>query len=487
MTGPTPPPAPRGGRRRATPENPATTTQEVAVLATGSGGRRSAGPTGGRTRTGTLNPLVVLAVVLPLLTLLVLQGARTWTPSAVVQPPTRSPLASTTLLCPASTDGGRTRVAAADPATGGTLGSGGLLDLAPGAVVEVPGPVVTGTGATAVGLAAVHTTKKGAAFCATPSAEHWFTGVGSGPEHRSVLEFNNPDGGTAVADVLVLGANGVLDVPALQGVSVPGLSTTTLDLSTIVPQREDLALQVKVSRGRLGVVLHDRIEPLGDGDASDDWLAPAREPGTGVTLLGLGQGSGPRLLTVANPGQDEVRVRLELLTATSTFAPAGLEEVRVPPTSATTLDLTDVLGDPTAADASGVVVAATGPVTAGLRGLVDGDLVQAVPAPGLDAPAGGPLPGRATRLLLAGAQEEGTVTVQLRTADGTALPEVTVEVAPGHDSRADLPAEAAWLTVDPGETGTGGAVELGDKRLAVLPLVPLRTHDLVPAARPALR
>ena len=41
-----------------------------------------------------------------------------------------------------------------------------------------------------------------------PAAVRWFTGVGAGASHRSVLELTNPDAGTAVADVTVLGRAG---------------------------------------------------------------------------------------------------------------------------------------------------------------------------------------------------------------------------------------------------------------------------------------
>ena len=82
---------------------------------------------------------------------------------------------------------------------------------------------------------------------------------------------------------------------------------------------------------------------------------------------------------MANPGEDEARVKLRILTADSVFAPEGVEELRVPPGTVRTVTLTSALRAAVEDGALGIDVTGTVPVTAALRSVVDGDLSHAVP------------------------------------------------------------------------------------------------------------
>ena len=42
---------------------------------------------------------------------------------------------------------------------------------------------------------------------------------------------------------------------------------------------------------------------------------------------------------MSNPGEDEARASVKILTADAAFAPEGLDEIRVPPGTVQTLDL----------------------------------------------------------------------------------------------------------------------------------------------------
>ncbi len=471
-----------------TDSNPGPTAGPTAgpsrVRARGAGGGRRVA--GGRARSGAVNPLLVLAVILPLLSVGALLLVKPSTPQTVSAAPQRVAPVTTTLMC-ATSVGGVTRAGLADrDASGDLTGAAGSVPVAAGAVVTMTGSTLVGSGPTATGLAAVHTTGTSAALCSVPRAEQWFTGVGAGAEHRSELHLTNPDNGTAVADVRVLGATGPVDVPALRGLSVPAGETVVLDLAAVMPQSADVALQVAVSRGRLGVVLADRFEPVGTTISAKAWLAPAIAPERTVRLAGLGKGRGNRVLTVANPGPDATRVQIKVTTGTSEFEPTGVAELQVPAESVQALDLTRVLDDSRAQDATGVVVTSTSPVTAGLRSLLGRDVVQAAVLGPLGGRAGMPLPARTTRVVLSGATQVGTVSVQTRAADGTPLDELDVSAQPGQDSRVTVSKKAAWLDVDPGSTGVRGVVELGNRRKAVMPLVPLVFEDLIASVRPAL-
>ena len=179
----------------------------------------------------------------------------------------------------------------------------------------------------------------------------------------------------------VLGPDGPVDVPAMRGVTVPGGRTVRFDLAAVVPDRADLSLRVVVSRGRLGAHVVDLVDELGGGVRSRDWLPPQAAPATTSYLVGLGGKQGDRVLAVANPGDDEVRVTLRVVTKESEFTPAGLEELTVPPGGTTSVDLSRVLGSRAARGAIGLRLDSSLPVTASMRTLASGTCRTRSPPP----------------------------------------------------------------------------------------------------------
>ncbi|GAA4696066.1 DUF5719 family protein [Nocardioides conyzicola] len=462
-------------------------------------GRRTAA------RRSRVNLTTVLAVVLPALSVAVLLLVQQDAGSAPTYPPTRTTLTSATLICPAGLSGapavdlttasdgvdGQVRVGLGDKAKDADLVSGRITSVDDG-----QGLAVSGTDDAAPGLVAGRGggDEQAATSCLPPSADRWFTGVGAGASHRSVLELTNPDSGTAVADVTVLGRDGVVDAPRLRGVSVPGGSTVRLDLSALVPRTDELTLEVVTARGRIGASLLDRYDRIGSAPASQDWLPGQTEPSTHNVLLGLAPGSGRRTLTIANPGDDEVRAELRIIDTESVFAPDGVDEIRVPPRSVVRVPVTAVVDQAVAEGALGLSVVSTGPVTASARSMVRGDLSAAT--------AGAPLATASTVLLpelprgrrattrqvvLADATTAGTVTVTALAADGSTLKETTAEVVPDRGAVVRLPAATRMLRVVPARTSvTGSVVTSSSVGTSVLPLtVPVR-NGLVPHVRPGL-
>ena len=131
------------------------------------------------------------------------------------------------------------------------------------------------------------------------------------------------------------------------------------------------------SRGRLAVHVVDSYDELGSGATGQDWLPAQAEPATANLLLGLTRGAGERTLVLANPGADEVRATVTVVTPTSTFAPTGVEPVRVAPDSTEAVSLDDVLAQAAKDGAIGLLVESNGPVTASLRQFAGADLVPA--------------------------------------------------------------------------------------------------------------
>ena len=463
-------------------------------------GRRTA------TRRNRVNLTTVLAVLLPVLSAAVLLLVRPDAPADPTYPPTRTTLTAATLICPAGLkDSPEVALTSVSDDVDGqvTVGLGddsADADLVSGRVTTVDDGdalAVSGEDDAAPGLVAGRASdgEEAVASCLQPAAVRWFTGVGAGASHRSVLELTNPDAGTAVADVTALGRDGVIDAPSLRGISVPGGSSIRLDLSSVVPRTDELALEVVAARGRIGATLLDQVDRVGSAPVTQDWLPGQEEPATDNVLLGLAPGAGRRTLAIANPGTDEVRAELKVIDAESVFAPDGIDEIRVPPQSVVRLPVTAVVDQAVSEGAVGVSVTASGPVTATVRSVVRGDLSITTAGAPIDAQATVLLPelpdrgaqAATRRVVLADAATAGTVTVVARAADGSKLKETSIDVVPDRGAVVRVPAATRQLDVTPARTSvTGSVVTSGPGGTSVLPLtVPVR-NGLVPHVRPGL-
>ncbi len=444
--------------------------------------------------------LAALAVVLPLLTAGALALVQPETPVASTRAPTRTALTSATIVCPAALPGGREAlVSTAQPGAAGPVevraGRGGgrsTADLRFGRLTGIDrgaGPLtVAGEGDLAPGLLGGRfgAPRLAASRCPAPTPEQWFTGVGAGARHSSVLELVNPDAGPAVADVTVLGPAGPIDVPRLRGVAVRGHGSVRLDLGAVAPRRGELTLRVVTARGRLASTVLDSVDELGAGRRSQDWLAGQGSPATDNLLLGLAPGAGSRTLLVANPGADEVRVQLEVVSTDASFTPAGVEEIRVAPGSTERVSIAAALQAPLRNGALGLRLTSGAPVTATLRSVADGDLSETPASTPLEDQAAVVLPGGRARLVLAGAESAGTVRVTGWTATGRRVLRTRAEVAPDRGTDVRLPSSLRLLLVDPGDAPVRGSVLVTGNGATVLPLVDLARNGLVPAVRPGL-
>ncbi len=463
-------------------------------------GRRSA------TRSTRPDLTTVLAVALPALALVLLLLVSPDEPAETTHPPTRTTLSSATLVCPSAlSDKSVAVTSSAQGARGQAIVGLGeqtepvdLTSLKVTTVDDLDGPVaVTGEDDAARGLLAARFGGDDSAgiSCPAPAAHQWFTGVGAGADHSSVVELVNPDAGTAVADITVHDGNGVVDAPRLRGVSVPGGTSIELDLGAIIPRRGDLALDVVATRGRVGAVVLDRVDRIGSQGLTQGWLPAQPEPDTTNLLLGLAAGDGQRTLVLANGGDDEVRAALKIVSDDSVFAPEGVPGIRIPAQSVERVTVSSVVGEAIAQGAVGLQVTSSGPVTASLRSYVRDDLSHAA--------AGVPFEGRAATLLpagtyrgsgalrkqlvLAGAGRAGTAAVVALDGSGKRLTETEVEVRPGRAATVSVPAAAELLTVTTRRTTlTGSVVVTGGSGVSVYPLRAPVTSGLVPDVRPGL-
>ncbi|MEO5853476.1 MAG: DUF5719 family protein [Nocardioides sp.] len=443
-------------------------------------------------------PALVLAVLLPLVTVGTLALVPTGGTANTPGPPELTELTRTSLGCPASHGANRSVVVGSATADEDGQVSLDPLDGAPRDVDTqasrllertLPGAtVVTGEDDWAPGLFAARLGVGAAVACEAPAPEAWFTGVGARPQHSSVVELVNPDPGPAIADLAVLAPSGPLDVPAVRGIRVPGRSSIQLDLAQIVPRRTELAVQVVVSRGRLVSAVWDTVAELGAGPAESDWVPTQAAPATSGLLLGLPTGPGSRQLTIANGGTDEARVDVRIVAPESTFDPEGIDEIRVPPGSIQSISLDAVLAPEVRAGATGLLVEATHPVSASVRSSVGGDLSHTVAATPVRRQAAAAVPLGRARVVLAGADSPGVATVVSRAAGGRSLREDKVELGPDRSTTVRLPARTDFVSVELGRTtAVVSLVTQGPDGATVTPLREMVVSGLVPDVRPALR
>ena len=219
-----------------------------------------------------------------------------------------------------------------------------------------------------------------------------------------------------------------------------------------------LALRVVVSRGRLAPTLLDEIPKLGARAPHPGLAAAAAGARSKECPAGAAPGGGSYSLAVSNPGEDEARASVKILTADAAFAPEGLDEIRVPPGAVQTLNLSSQLRKAVQDDAIGVEVTSTAPVTAGIRSFVAGDLSLAAPVVSGSKPMSLVVPPGRASVLLADAADVGVVTISSWNAAGKALKEKRIELKPGTGGEVDLPGGAALVTVTPRRTSVHAAL-----------------------------
>lgn len=463
----------------------------MAERAPGGGRRRRVAEVTGRRP----SPLTLLAVAIPLLTVAALGLVRPAETPPTSHAPTGAPLDRSTAVCPPRLPGaddlrlGSTALVSGELALRvGRQDDTETLDAGVAARTERQYVVVNGSGDLAPGLVVARSGAGSATGCDQPAPERWFTGLGASAEHASTLTLVNPDKGPAVADVMVWDGSGPVDVPALRGIRVPGGRSTSFDLSEVTPNRDALAAQVLVSRGRLASSVVDVVDPVGRDRPVREWLPSQAAPAATSYLAGVGTTPADRTLTLANPGDSEVRVALKLVSEESEFAPSGVEEVTLAPASVSEVDLSGVLRGRTAEGVQALKLEATGPVTASLRTQVPDDLAFSVAGPAVVGETAAALPAGSKRLVVAGAGAPGVLTLQAWDADGrVVVRERRVELDPATAARVRLPDEAVLALVQIDRTGAVVSLEVSDRGLSVLPLTQLVTTSQVPDVRPAQR
>ncbi len=451
-----------------------------------------------------VDALVVLGMLLPTAVAAALTLTSAGDPlSRPGTPPSAARLTEAALACPAAASraagdvvisrvpgmpGGAVAVRVAARDADGLAARGKLgVDSGELATVATAGDVlVTGKDAAAPGLVGGRTgPARAAAECRAPTFDEWYVGIGAAAKHSSTIELANPDEGPAIVEIALHGRHGPVEEQELHGIRVPGRSIIRLDLSQVAPRRGTLAAHVMVVRGRAITSVRHTYDPLGRGTPRIDFLPAQAEPATDNLLLGV-PADATGEVHLFNPGEDEVRATVRVVSDSAVFTPAGLDDVVIPAGEVRQVRLSQVLTKTAADGALGLQIVAAQPLVASVRVLGD-DLGLIAPSTAIraDEPVTSVVPEGPKVLVLAGAQRAGVVRVTATDARGKVIvAERRLEVGADRGRRLTLPEQAVLVTVRARNTSIAGAVMLTGNRVGVLRLWPAEVDADVPVVRP---
>ncbi|MEV4179492.1 DUF5719 family protein [Nonomuraea sp. NPDC049709] len=384
--------------------------------------------------------------------------------------PRKVPVESVTAVCPGA-KGERVNVYLP-----GTLNGETMEDTKP-YVTNGPGGLEAGyltrtTEGAGRGLAGVR--------CTEPAPATWL--VGPGPANADVrLHLMNADKAPALADVQVYAAEGPVSGDAGVGLEIAPGEHKEIDLKTLAPSADVMAVSVTTIFGRVAVAARTTLETGGV-----DWLPSAAPPATRVVVPGIPGGGGLRRLLVAAPGETDATVQIKAVSQDAEYAMKGRESLDVPAGSVVALDVTTgMAGSPAA-----LVLTSSAPIVAGVVITGTGgrsDVAFTAGTPSLDLGSAVARNGTGSELLLTALGEQpGKVRVQVVPGKGAPEEPFDVEVAAGRTRNVKLKAKGDFAVVVTPVSGEvyGGRVVEERLRTGVLltaqPLAPARMWTLLP-------
>ncbi|WP_193318205.1 DUF5719 family protein [Nonomuraea phyllanthi] len=316
--------------------------------------------------------------------------------------------------------------------------------------------------------------------CTEPAPTTWL--VGPGPANADVLlHLTNADKAPAIADVQVYAAEGPISGDAGTGLEIAPGEHKDIDLKTLAPSADIMAVSVTTVYGRLAVAA--RTAPHTGGV---DWLPVAAPPATRVVVPGIPGGGGRRELLVAAPGETDAQVQIKAVSEDADYAMKGRESLDVPAGSVTSLDVTTGVGGSSAA----LVLTSPTPIVAGLVITGTGgssDVAFTAGTPALDLGSTVARNATGSRLVLTALGGPGKVRVQVVTEKGAPAKPLEVSVPADRTRNVKLKTKGDFaLEVTPvsGEVYGGRVVEERLKTgllITTQPLAPARLYTMLPS------
>ncbi|MEV7395651.1 DUF5719 family protein [Aeromicrobium sp. NPDC092404] len=312
----------------------------------------------------------------------------------------------------------------------------------------------------------------------------WLLGLGSGGKHFSTLILTNLADTPAAVDLSLWGPKGKIDAVGSEGIVVKPASVRRIRLDDLAAGETELALHVHRRRGSLSAVVNDSSTSVFSGtEPISATLSPRRSQVVG----GLVEGTEGRTLMLVNPGQSTARVDVKVIGAKSTFAPSGLEQIKVRAESTRSVTVPKSAG----AGAQALRVTSDQPVSASVRLAPDDeDYAYAEAVPALTGPAIVPVDIgpeiKVPRLLLTAPGAAASVDVQAYDASMRRLASTEVKIKARTTTWTRLEtAEAAYYVVTPrGGKVVAAATYVKDDGISSLALTAAPVKVLSPQVRP---
>jgi hypothetical protein len=393
-----------------------------------------------------MNPKNLLGAAFPLVAVLLVVLA-SLAPSDDARP-ARAPgtvaVTQSTYACPA----GSVITVAAGQVEAGTSGTASVL---PGrepveplggatswrtSVVDAPGLVVEqqGEASGAVGYFAGTAPKSGGGglvvgSCSGVVDEAWLLGLGSGNGHFSTLILTNLTDSPAAVDLTLWGPEGRIDAVDADGIVIEPSSVQRIRLDALAAGEAEVAVHVHRRRGSVSAVVNDTSTAASRGTEP---ISASRAPSREQVVGGIVPGAAGRTLLVLNPGKSTARVDVEVMGPDGTFAPAGLEQVKIPAGTLQSVPVPDTAGS----TAQAMRLTADQPVSATVRmAPTTDDYAYAESSVPLTGPAVVPIDlgaqSSVPQLVLTAPAGDARVEVQAFDAAMAPLPSSTVTIAAG--------------------------------------------------------
>jgi hypothetical protein len=227
--------------------------------------------------------------------------------------------------------------------------------------LDITGPAATYVGATEFDRTVVGTEVQAAATeCGAPTTDAWFAGFSSAVGATAELFLTDVDTVPAVVNVEMWGDSAAPDTTSTVGIKVDPGAQVAVHLDQRDPGLSNMVAHVVTSQGRIvPAVLSTTVN--GSVPTGTDWVPTTAAPALVQTVPGIAGGPGGRDLIIADPGDLDATVSINLVTPDSAYTPTDLSQVAVGAGTVVRVPLdNDLQGDPAAA-----VVTSTAPVVVG--------------------------------------------------------------------------------------------------------------------------
>jgi hypothetical protein len=171
----------------------------------------------------------------------------------------------------------------------------------------------------------------GAITCLAPVASQWFVGATADVTSKGTLTLVNSGLGKALISVTVFTENGP---QADQLFAVKANSFTAIQLATLAPGSQSLAIHVLPQTGRVNAFVTDErgrgLQTLG-GDTVNSLESPAKNLVIPAIPQQTGKNSSlPHTLRILIPGDVGAPINVEITSTDGTFSPSGIDGMMIP-------------------------------------------------------------------------------------------------------------------------------------------------------------